>query len=212
MTASRGDPPMKKRSSLERKMLSYFGLIAFASLLITFEFVWAIREATPRPEMVTQAGSSPSDTIDAVRHRMESLRNKAFVMGVVQALVTLIVLIMFIRRITGPLQKMVEHSRVISEGDLSQTIKIHRRDEIGLLGETINGLTSNIQEIVALGLSTESSVRPQLENLRYCMGDDPVCGERLEEIENTLTGFKEILEEFKLFPAPLAETEVKEAR
>ncbi|MBI4963967.1 MAG: HAMP domain-containing protein [Desulfomonile tiedjei] len=203
---------MEKRYSLERKMLSYFGLIAAASLLITIEFVWAIREATPGPETVTESVASASTIVENVRHRMESLRNKAFLMGVVQAVVTLIVLVMFIRRITGPLQKMVEHSRAISEGDLSRTIKIHRRDEIGLVGETINGLTSNIQEIVALGLSVESSVKPQLEKLRARMEDDPAGRDQLDEIEDTLAGFNEILEEFKLFPAPLAASEVKENR
>jgi methyl-accepting chemotaxis protein len=202
---------MKQRSTLERQMLTYFGLIAAASLLITIEFVWAIREATPQQEMLMQSAFSPSETVEVVRHQLESLRNKAFLMGGVQAVVTLIVFIMFIRRITGPLQKMVEHSRVISEGDLSRTIKIQRRDEIGLLGETINGLTSNIQEIVALGLSAESSVRPQLAKLRARAGDDSACREPLDDIEDTLKGFREILEDFKLFPAPMPESGVKEA-
>jgi methyl-accepting chemotaxis protein len=203
--------PMKKQYSLERKMLSYFGLIAAASLLITIEFVWAIREATPRQDMSTVSASSRSETLEVTRHRMESLRNKAFLMGGVQAVVTLIVLIMFIRRITGPLQKMVEHSRAISEGDLSRTINIQRRDEIGLLGETINGLTSNIQEIVAFGLSTESSLRPELEKLRSRL-DDPGCREQIDRIGDTLTGFREILEDFKLFPAPMAEGKFIEGR
>lgn len=101
---------------------------------------------------------------------------------------------------------------MISEGDLSRTIEIRRRDEIGLLGETINGLTSNIQEIVALGLSTESSLRPQLEMLRTRTRDDPVCREGLDEIEDKLAGFTDILHEFKLFPAPLAETEEEEIK
>ena len=203
---------MKKRYSLERKMLSYFGLIAAASLLITIEFVWAIREATPPSETISQSVAATSEVVESVRHRMESLRNKAFLMCVVQAVVTLIVLVMFIRRITGPLQKMVEHARKISEGDLSRTIEIRRRDEIGLLGETINGLTSNIQEIVALGLSTEASLRPQLEMLRTRTGDDPMCREGLDEIEDRLAGFRDILQEFKLFPAPLAETEEEEIK
>ena len=54
---------MKKRSSLERKMLSYFGLIAAASLLITIEFLWAIRVTTPQTEqdLVMQSGVEPID-------------------------------------------------------------------------------------------------------------------------------------------------------
>ncbi len=51
---------------------------------------------------------------------------------------------------------------------LSQIIRIDRKDEIGLLGETINGLTSNIQEIVALGLSTESDVHALIDELQTC--------------------------------------------
>ena len=192
-------------------MLTYFGLIAAASLLITVEFIWAVRMAMFEAGALTHASAQ-----DAIGHTivmtLGTLQNKAVLMGMVQAVVTLIVLIMFIRRITGPLRKMVEQSRAISEGDLSRTINIQRRDEIGLLGETINGLTSNIQEIVALGLSAESSVQPQLEQLKALAGGDPDCRESLDRIEETLLGFREILEEFKLFPAPMDEGKVKEGR
>ena len=140
---------MKKRSSLERKMLSYFGLIAAASIFITLQFIYAIHKATPGPEAMQFTSEEAGRTAVQVVGALAWLQKKAVLMGVVQAAVTLIVLIMFMRRITGPLQHMVEKSRLISDGDLSQTVHVRSRDEIGLLGETINGLTSNIQEIVA---------------------------------------------------------------
>lgn len=196
---------MKRRSTLERQMLTYFGLIAAASLLITVEFIWAVRIAMFEAEALTQASSVTDRTGNAVIAALTALQNKALLMCVVQAVVTLIVFVMFIRRITGPLQKMVEQSRVISEGDLSRTIRIQRRDEIGLLGETINGLTSNIQEIVAFGLSTDHSLKQPLEDLQDRMGDDPVCREGLRKIEEGLAGFRSILEGFKLLPAPLTD-------
>ena len=198
---------MTRRSSLERKMLTYFGLIAAASLLITFEFIWAIQDAMPAAGVA--AGDSVSGgVVQGVVSALASLRSKALLMFVVQAVVTLIVLIMFMRRITGPLQKMVESSRVISEGDLSQTIEIRTGDEIGLLAETINGLTSNIQEIVAFGLSTDASLRAPLADLRLRIGNDPDCHEKLDEIEERLAGFRGILEGFRLLPAPATGTEV----
>ena len=83
-----------------------------------------------------------------------------------QAVFTLIVLVMLIRRITDPLQQMIDKAWLISEGDLSRTIPVLRNDEIGLLAETINGLTSNVQELVAFGLSAESSLRISLKALR----------------------------------------------
>jgi len=196
---------MKKRSSLERKMLSYFGLIAAASLLITVEFVWAIRAATP-PGAAGQSAFLAAESLETARRAMESLQNKALLMFVVQAVVTLIVLVMFMRRITSPLQQMVEEAENISEGDLSRTIKVRTRDEIGLIGETINGLTSNIQEIVTLGLSTETALRTPIAALRQQLEGDPASTSRLDYIEARLDGFREIAQSFKLLPPPSPES------
>lgn len=198
---------MKTRYTLERKMLSYFGLIAAASLLITVEFVWAIRAATPHPATMAQYSVEAAGAVKETADALDALRNKALLMCAVQAVVTLIVLIMFMRRITGPLQQMVEHSQVISEGDLSRTIPVRGRDELGMLGETINGLTSNIQEIVALGLSTESSLRESVHGLRERLGPDDKAQRYVDEIEAELDGFRMIVADFKLFPAPLTEEE-----
>jgi methyl-accepting chemotaxis protein len=194
---------MKKRSSLERKMLSYFGLIAAASLLITIEFLWAIRLITPQSELIGESASLSLESLQTITLGLASLQNKALLMFVVQGVVTLVVLIMFMRRITGPLQRMVEDTSAISEGDLSRVIRIDRKDEIGLLGETINGLTSNIQEIVALGLFAESDVHALIDELQTCAASDPVCRQRLNEIRNRLSGYRDMLNDFKLLPAPL---------
>jgi methyl-accepting chemotaxis protein len=202
-----------KRNTLERQMLTYFGLIAAASLLITVEFVWAIQTARAEAEILAQAPVASLEGAQATVSALGALRNKALLMCVVQAVVTLIVLVMLIRRITGPLQGMVEQARLICEGDLSRTVAVHhRQDEIGLLGDTINGLTCNIQETVAFGLSTESSIRPVVEELRIRTAADPVCKERLDEIDARLAGFRDMLEGFKLFPAPLAGAEAAEKR
>jgi methyl-accepting chemotaxis protein len=200
---------MKKGSTLERQMLTYFGLIAAASLLITVEFIWAVRVAMLQAEALSQATSEPVRAGNAVILALRALQNKAILMFIVQAVVTLIVLVMLIRRITGPLQQMVEQSRLISEGDLSRTIQIRRSDEIGMLGETINGLTSNIQEIVAFGLSTDTSIQKPLEELRIRLSDDPKSRPQLDEIEARLAGFRSILEAFKLLPAPETKAEEK---
>ncbi len=194
---------MKKRSSLERKMLSYFGLIAAASLLITIEFLWAIRVITPHSGLIGQSASLYLESLRTITRGLESLQNKALLMFVVQAVVTLIVLVMFMKRITGPLQRMVEETRAISEGDLSRIIRIERKDEIGLLGETINGLTSDIQEVVALGLSTESDALALVNELQTRCAEDPVSCQHLNEIRDRLSGFRDILDGFRLLPAPL---------
>ena len=201
---------MKKQSSLERKMLSYFGLIAAASLLITIEFVYAIQAAAPGSETLTSTASDPAAVIAAVDGSLQSLRGKALLMCLVQAVVTLIVLIMFMRRITGPLQHMVETSMLISDGDLSRTVKIRTPDEIGLLGETINGLASNIQELVALGLSTKQSLERSLDDLRSKLAESAETAAEVDEMERKLVIFGDMMSDFKLFPAPPASREEEE--
>jgi len=203
---------MKKHSTLQRKMLSYFGLIAAASLLITIEFLWAIRVITPQSELTGQSASLSLESWQTVTRGLESLQEKALLMFVVQVVVTLIVLIMFMKRITGPLQRMVEETSVISAGDLSRIIRIDRKDEIGLLAETINGLTSNIQEIVALGLSTESDVHVLIDELQTCAAGDLVCRHRLNEIRNRLSGYRDILNDFTLLASPLEVTKSEKTK
>ncbi|MGB6066633.1 MAG: HAMP domain-containing protein [Desulfomonilaceae bacterium] len=188
---------MKKRSSLERRMLNYFLLIAVASLLITVEFVWAIGKIMP------QASLPASQTVEAVRHGIESLRQKTLLMFVVQAVETLIILVMFVRKITTPLQQMADEAEIISEGDLSRIIPVRTRDEIGLIGQTINALTSNIQEMAAVGSHTEASVRRPLAELRQRWKSDPVSTKKLGDIEAILDSFKHIARHVKMLPGPL---------
>jgi len=190
---------MRKRSTLERQMFTYFGLIAAASLLIMGEFIWAIQVSMNQVQTLAHASATTDPSVhEAIILELVSLRNKAALMCLVQGIVTLIVLIMFLRRITGPLQKLIEHSRMISEGDLSRTIEVRRKDEIGLLGDTINELTVNIQEIVAYGLSLESSLKALLEQQQGQNDEGSVSQERRDEISQRLAGFRNFLENFKL--------------
>jgi methyl-accepting chemotaxis protein len=190
---------MQKRSSLERQMLTYFGFIAAAALLITVEFVWAVRVIVTETEHLMPMPDVAAGTGHVISV-LGALQNKVILMGAVQAVVTLIILVMLIRRITGPLQHMVDQSRLISDGDLSRTVHIYRNDEIGLLAETINGLTANIHEIVAFGLSTDHAIRASLQQLRLGVGENADALKQLSLIETKITSLTNVLEGFQLLP------------
>lgn len=64
--------------------------------------------------------------------------------------VMIIVLMMLIKNITEPLQHMIETAQKISKGDLSCTIEISSNNELVELGNVINEMSSNIQEITLL--------------------------------------------------------------
>ena len=64
---------------------------------------------------------------------------------------------MFIKNITEPLQHMIESSKEISKGDLSQTINIQSTNELADLGHVINEMSSNLQEIILLSKNMGSA-------------------------------------------------------
>ena len=139
-----------KRYSLQRMMIVYFLLIGFAAVLVGVEFVSdagspELREGLLQNFEKFSNGEMPENR---VFDPLVRLKNKALLMIGIILFVTIIVLFMFIKNITEPLQHMIEISEKISGGDLRRTIRIHSGNELAELGNVINELSSNLQEIL----------------------------------------------------------------
>jgi methyl-accepting chemotaxis protein len=145
----------KSRYTLQRTMILYFLLIGIASCMVGIEFLVDFNTEYDKIEL--REGSSPNtQDQDAVLAFFDLMRKKAVVMVVIIMVVTLIVLTMFIKNISEPLQHMIDNTHKILSGDLSRTIKIQSDNELSKLGNIINDLSSNLQEILLLsrGLCT----------------------------------------------------------
>ena len=60
------------------------------------------------------------------------------------------------RDFTQPLTNCVAFARTIADGDLTQRLEVDRKDEVGLLAETLNVMAENLKDIVeALSHSTD---------------------------------------------------------
>jgi len=149
----------KAKHSLQRTMIIYFLLIGFASLLVGVEFIVDTHGHELKDELVLNLEKYSKKEIetDDIFSPIEKLRNKAILMIIIIMAVMIIVLTMFIKNITEPLQHMIEVSRKISSGDLSQTIQIHSDNELSELGNVLNEMSSNLQEIILLSKTMCSS-------------------------------------------------------
>lgn len=76
-----------------------------------------------------------------IRYRM------ILVMAAAMSLLTAVPFL-FIRNIVEPLEHVLTAVRKITEGNLDTTVPIRNSDEIGKIGEQINALSVNIQEIL----------------------------------------------------------------
>ena len=133
-------------------MIIYFLLIGFASILVGGEFLSETQGAKLREDLISgfEQYSNKKISEDALFQPIDRLRNKAILMIVVVLCVVIVVLTMFIKNITEPLQHMIELAQDISKGDLSQTIEIKSNNELAKLGNVINEMSSNLQEITLL--------------------------------------------------------------
>jgi len=189
-------------------MIIYFLLIGFASLLVGVEFIID----TNRPELKKTLISNFEKNIenqmeiDEVFDPIDKLRNKAILMIAIIMFVMIIVLTMFIKNITEPLQHMIEASKEISKGDLSQTITIEAKNELAELGNAINEMSSNLQEILMLSrnmclsgndfVAKTSFIR---ENQQLSPEEISAVGKEIQNLKNEIDLLSEVIEFFSFY-------------
>ena len=141
-----------RKGSLQRTMIIYFLMISLASLMIVAEFVYDTQSRALRIELTHNFDKLHGGRIQAAAalEPIRTLRDKAIVMVILFLVVVLILLTMFIKNISEPLQHMIETCRLVSAGDLSRTVEIRADNELAELGGTVNDLTSNLQEMILL--------------------------------------------------------------
>jgi methyl-accepting chemotaxis protein len=141
--------------SLQRTMIIYILLIGFAALLVSSEFVMDTHSTALKQELtqifndMQQRGTGRGPSLRALGENPQQSHDDG---GVILAVVV-IVLTMFIKTITEPLQHMVEVSKAISAGDLSRTTGVDSKNELSQLSAAIDDMSTNLQEIIMLSRS-----------------------------------------------------------
>jgi len=140
------------KDNLQHTMSVYFMLIMLASLLVGVEFILDIQDNDLKQLLLNNISQYNQQQLsfEQAFEPLVKLRNQAILMFVIIMLVMIIIFNMFINNITEPLQHMIEVSKKISEGDLTQTIHIQEKNELSELGDTINEMSANLQEISLL--------------------------------------------------------------
>ena len=194
--------------SLQRTMIIYILLIGFAALLVASEFVLDTHSTALKLELTRnfQQYANGELTEDQVYEPLVKIRNKAMMMVGVILAVVVIVLTMFIKTITEPLQHMVEVSKAISAGDLSQTTGVESKNELSQLSAAIDDMSTNLQEIIMLSRSVCDSANRVTTNTMGLMKNEQLPGgkseameQQLARLESELTMLGQVIDFFKLY-------------
>ena len=190
-----------RKENLQRTMIVYFLLIVCAALLVTIEFVFDVQSPHLKDTLLNNFEQYVQHkmTKELVFAPLAHLKEKAILMIAIIMYVTIIVLTMLIKNITGPLQHMIDVSQQISEGDLTKTIQISSNNELAQLGKVINEMASNLQEVTILSQNMSTTGTACLEQVRALLASGEHISENsrevLDELEQLQMGF-EMLQEF----------------
>ena len=193
---------MKRTQKLEKTLLNYFFLIAIAAMMIGVEFYFEMskpglkQDICEVPALVDENETIITDQDSAA---LSNLRNKIVVMFGVLTIVMAIMMMMFVKNITRPLQRTLDTAELINDGDLSQVINIETRDEVGQLGIVINELTSNFQEIASTTSGVINVIEDRLEQLsKEITSSDALNDEHIKAIKYELDSLRSFIEAFNL--------------
>jgi len=118
------------------------------------------------------------------------LRTFAFV-AVPSVAVLFIILFFATTRIVRPLRTMAEATRRIAQGELSHTVEVSSRDELGALAESFNLMTARLREanakLIDWGTTLEKKVEERTRELREIQ-DHLVQSEKLASIGKLAAG------------------------
>ncbi|MCY7763734.1 methyl-accepting chemotaxis protein [Bacillus spizizenii] len=86
--------------------------------------------------------------LDEIHEAAKPVLHIALIVLTTAIIIGIIVMTLIIRSITTPLKQLVGSSKRISEGDLTETIDIRSKDELGELGKSFNNMASSLRSLI----------------------------------------------------------------
>jgi len=128
----------------------YVCIIVFCSLVLGVEFLIDSKDKELyRQEKTGYRGQHPGETGGGeAMVPVDEIRKKVILLIAIQSLVTGVVLVLFVKKITIPLRRMFDITADMARGDFKNPIPVYINDEIGKLGWFINDVVSDFGEVL----------------------------------------------------------------
>lgn len=127
------------------------------------------------------------------------------------------ILYLFAKKVVAPLRGVNEVASEIAAGNLSASVPSPLRHEMGDLGQTVNDVAANFQEVLLFTGTTVGNVRCSLEEVEKLLksGALPNTHSRLQEhveaAKRDLDGLGSVVQSFTFYQASFSGWDVKHA-
>ncbi len=153
----------KGMSRLKKKLLLYFILISLVSISVTVEIILELgspvfEDQVKRNLVIELQKSLPKEQAEQIIMKQVDFQHVFNPIGSLQTRTLLLLLVIFMtiigafyqytKDIVSPMEGMVTATKKIADGDLSITVPVQSKDEIGQIGTLINDMSVNLQEMI----------------------------------------------------------------
>ncbi|MDA3901088.1 MAG: HAMP domain-containing protein [Spirochaetes bacterium] len=141
----------KPRTTIRKRMIFYFLLIALANIFVAGEIIYEMKSEDYRNRVVTKMYQVEQGVVkpEVIYDIIDEWIKKFSVMIGVLITVSAVILFLFVVQIASPLHYMIKQAVKMSEGDLSGMIKVHTNDELAEMAMLVNDMSQNLQEVLA---------------------------------------------------------------
>jgi len=201
-------------SGLHKQILVFFTLlIVLASILSIATIYHHSRGEAGLDNVVAlnQKTSPPATLGDEADPRINmGFENGLIIITVVMVCTLVLFMFFFISKISRPLNELEKMTRDMADGRLDQLVQDTKNAgcSIGMIGENVNSLAMNLQEVLLLvwnlsehNLTTLDQTIENLENDAALPREQ--IGSRLQEIKTELEQMREITRQFEFFDVTL---------
>ncbi len=136
---------------LQKKFIVYSLIILIVVLSIFIEVIFESGSVNIEKSITNTINAKKTIeeiNIDEIMAPIRFQQKKMFVIVIILLILITLLFYHFANEIVKPLHKIITESAKVLNGDLTTVIELDSTDEIKDLGETINELTSNMQEVV----------------------------------------------------------------
>lgn len=123
-------------------------------------------------EVLGAAKDTAMAGVEATQHRandaVSALESASTVMVVglgVALLIGIVMAVFLTKMITGPVMEGVDFAKTLAQGDLTKTIDVYQKDEIGILAEALRNMKDKLTEVVSDVQSATENVAAGSEEL-----------------------------------------------
>lgn len=211
-SSNKGQILRKEISGLHKKTLIFFALLILLSSILSGVAIYHHNKGeaalTTIEAMSTKGNSVTQKELEARNH--VGLEDSLTILTIVLVCVLVLFMFFFIRNIIKPLNKLENLTREMADGRLDLLVQDNKTasSSIGAIGENVNSLAMNLQEILLLVWNlSDHNLETVEQTLRVLSTDGDIPREQiranLESLKSELQQMQDLTQQFELFDVTL---------